>query len=234
MKNKITNSIIIPIFLLCAFSLFAQVEVRSTSPNSVLDINSTNKAVLLPRIDNTSLVISPEEGLFVYNKASKTPSYHDGTQWNNVGAMMMPTSDKDSLTYTVLVGYNPPGSPDLVTGTYELSSFNISTPEPFPGPFYFDISKSNDINTTGFLRLFADNSSNSVQIEINVYKAGVSTPYFSYKYTDLKIESASMSTVKGGLGQIEGYTISAQISGFKDHVNNISIAIDENGNQVSY
>lgn len=221
---KYLFSIILFSTVLClsAFPANSQVEVRSTSPNSVLDINSSNKAVLLPRINNTNLVNSPEEGLFVYNKASKTPSYHDGVQWNNVGAMMMPISEEDSLTYTILSGYGPP----FGTGTFDLisigaagSSFDVSEPA------VFNIEKAIDARTRGFMQMFFDQTTNnSVSIEVKVYKNGESTHYFSYKLTNLSILAYSFGSSKGGSNTNENYTISAKVYGFRDEATGNSIA----------
>lgn len=211
------------IIILCINNSNSQVEVRSTSPNSVLDINSPNKAVLLPRVNNTSLVNSPEEGLFVYNKASKTPSYHDGVQWNSVASMMMPTSDTDSLTYTILSGYGPP----LPTGTFDLLAINFGTSKyNLADAGYFDMTKLNDPRSIGLMYLFLDQpSSNSISIEVKVYKNGESTPYFSYKFTNLSIDAISTGSSDGlSNSTVESYTLSAKILGFKDWVNNQNVA----------
>jgi hypothetical protein len=82
------------IIFLFSVSLTAQVGIGTTTPNasSVLDVSSSNKGVLLPRVGLVSstdivTVSSPIKGLIVYNKgtAGLTPAglYRwNGTKWN--------------------------------------------------------------------------------------------------------------------------------------------------------
>lgn len=78
---------------LLSFTAFAQVGINTTNPdpNSLLEISSTNKGFLKPRVNLTSTA-SPApltnhvEGMEVYNKATVndvTPGmyYNDGTRW---------------------------------------------------------------------------------------------------------------------------------------------------------
>lgn len=86
MKKLLLFSILlIPIFTK------AQIEVgtNTSSANAVLDVNSTNKGLILPRLNNTAAINSPTAGLIIYDKATKAPAYHDGKQWNS---MMMAMS----------------------------------------------------------------------------------------------------------------------------------------------
>lgn len=75
------------IILVCSFPAFSQVEISPTSVNAELRVNSATKGILLPRVNSPSLVNSPEEGLMIYDKATKVPAFHDGAKWNS---MMMP------------------------------------------------------------------------------------------------------------------------------------------------
>ncbi len=82
-----------PLFLLLFFSLpiFSQVGINTTSPHSsaILDITSSNKGVLFPRVSlqgsyDTSTVSSPAIGLLVYNTSSSgglTTGYY---YWNGI------------------------------------------------------------------------------------------------------------------------------------------------------
>ncbi len=51
--------------------------------SSILDIRSTTKAVLLPRMSSTSrdAIASPIAGMLLYNNTSNQFNYHDGTAW---------------------------------------------------------------------------------------------------------------------------------------------------------
>jgi len=85
-------SLLILIFAL--FSGYAQVLISDdptyTTPqaNSVLDLNSTTKGFLLPRLTTaqvTALGTSIPEGLVVYNKETHKFLGWDGTTWQNLG-----------------------------------------------------------------------------------------------------------------------------------------------------
>lgn len=76
------------LFLLFIFSftsLNAQVGINTTSPNnsSLLDISSTTKGFLLPRLTNTQMnaITSPETGLTIYNTNASAIYYYNGNSW---------------------------------------------------------------------------------------------------------------------------------------------------------
>lgn len=81
-----------------SISLFAQqnVGIGTTTPDAsaILDITSTNKGVLIPRValndyTTSSPVTSPTEGLLIYNATGTEAHgfwYWDGTQWVQVGS----------------------------------------------------------------------------------------------------------------------------------------------------
>lgn len=59
----------------------AQVGINTTSPDqsSLLDINSTSKGVLLPRISNISSISTPATGLIIFDTTKKCISQNIGT-----------------------------------------------------------------------------------------------------------------------------------------------------------
>lgn len=75
-------------FFACA-PIFAQVGIGTTSPNakSALDIVSTNKGLLMPRMTTSerTAIFSASDmasaGMRVYDTTTKTFWYYDGTQW---------------------------------------------------------------------------------------------------------------------------------------------------------
>lgn len=87
------------LFLLCTQGAYAQVKIgdnpTSINPNSVLELESTHKGLLLPRLglsatDNFSPLAAHVAGMIVYNTATSgmgntavSPGfyYNDGTQW---------------------------------------------------------------------------------------------------------------------------------------------------------
>ena len=87
---------------LCSFPAVSQVEISPNSVNAELRVNSSTKGILLPRVNSQSLVNSPEEGLLIYDKATKAPAFHDGAKWNSMMMPMPSVVGSDSLTYTFL------------------------------------------------------------------------------------------------------------------------------------
>ncbi|WP_415325764.1 hypothetical protein [Chryseobacterium sp. MMS23-Vi53] len=108
----------IVILLMMINMVYSQVAIGKTTVNSsaVLDIASTNKGVLLPRVDivdilnNTTPISNPAEGLIVYNKGNSiSPGLYlwKNNKWNqisdtyNLVSFMMLQRSTD---YSVLAG----------------------------------------------------------------------------------------------------------------------------------
>lgn len=72
------------IFLNCPYVL-AQVGINTTTPHqsSMLDITSTNKGFLMPRMTTTekNAIVAPADGLTVYDTTTKSFWYWNGTIW---------------------------------------------------------------------------------------------------------------------------------------------------------
>ncbi len=130
MKKNIQHIAILLCALLLTTVVQAQVKVgdnpTSINPNSVLEIESTNKGLLLPRVTLSSTtnfvpLATHVEGMVVYNTATAgdvTPGYYynDGTQWvrlanaANVGetnTTLALDSTTGLLTYTNENNNNP-------------------------------------------------------------------------------------------------------------------------------
>jgi hypothetical protein len=97
MKNKIIITLFV---IVCSQMSMAQVGIGTTSPNASakLDITSTNKGFLPPRVTLTgtadvTTIANPATGLFIYNTATAgtspsnvTPGlyYFDGSKWQRI------------------------------------------------------------------------------------------------------------------------------------------------------
>jgi hypothetical protein len=86
MKIKILSPIFAIIFLgLIQSKSFAQIGINTTnsapSPNAMLDVSSTNKGVLFPRISSSGSIASPSAGLLFYNTTTNKFNHFDGTAW---------------------------------------------------------------------------------------------------------------------------------------------------------
>ncbi len=68
-------------------SLKAQIGINTTSPNasSILDVNSTSKALLVPRLTNSQMnaISSPATGLTIYNTDATSLYVYNGLTWNS-------------------------------------------------------------------------------------------------------------------------------------------------------
>lgn len=87
--------------LLCTLCIKAQVGVGTTSPsaNAALEVFSTNKGLLLPRLNASQqdAMQTPSEGLIVYNTTSRKVQVYTNTEtmWITSG---LPTSYNSSAT----------------------------------------------------------------------------------------------------------------------------------------
>jgi len=73
--------------LLTAFtSLNAQIGIGTTSPHasSILDIESTTKGFLPPRVSNHTVINNPASGLIVYDETDGCINVYNGTDWVNL------------------------------------------------------------------------------------------------------------------------------------------------------
>lgn len=82
--SKITFTLLF--VLLCNAYSFAQVGINTVTPDpsSALDIESTTGGLLLPRMTTSerNSIVSPAEGLFIYNLNSNCFQYYKGTAWS--------------------------------------------------------------------------------------------------------------------------------------------------------
>jgi hypothetical protein len=86
---KITTQIIIVILLFAHKNINAQVAVTndgsSADPSAMLEIKSTDKGLLLPRMTQAErdAIPLPAAGLVIFNTTSSEPNYYNGSAWMN-------------------------------------------------------------------------------------------------------------------------------------------------------
>ena len=92
--------------------------INTTSPaaSALLDLTSTTKGFLLPRMTTTerNAIASPATGLSIYNTTLNTNDTYDGTQWQRFGASTSITGTaaiSTSLTTPLLIGGTATTSP---------------------------------------------------------------------------------------------------------------------------
>ncbi len=226
--------------LLITNGLNAQIGIGTNTPsaNAVLDVNSTNKGLMLPRLNSTAAVSSPTAGLMIYDKSTNAPALHDGMQWNKVMMMPMPSVvGTDSLSYAFLTGF---GLLFLINNPLPLLSLSVGASYPgSPGNISwqsFSFSKILDRNTIGLLNIFGNKSAvTTIVLEVKIYKKGTTTPYFSYKFSNIYVSSVQFGASAGGTANTEFYSIEPKIYAWKDFVTGFSIGFDTVTNtQVAY
>lgn len=91
--------------LLTLGTLSAQVGIGTTTPqaSSVLDLTSTNKALLLPRVANTAAISSPENGMIIYDISSNCIKSYENNAWSKC------FSAENAPTTTVVADCNVDG-----------------------------------------------------------------------------------------------------------------------------
>lgn len=107
------------VFLFISSTIFSQVGIGTTNPapGAILDINSDNSGVLIPRVElvatnNQAPIIAPtpETGLLVFNTATVndvSPGFYfwTGSQWSTLGSETLgePPIDSVSLTSDIII-----------------------------------------------------------------------------------------------------------------------------------
>ncbi len=79
--------LLLAITIIGSYTLTAQVSVNTdgSSPDgsAMLDVKSANMGLLPPRVTDVGAIISPTEGLMVYDMSTHCLRYYNGTQWSD-------------------------------------------------------------------------------------------------------------------------------------------------------
>ena len=119
---------------ICALTVSSLAQTGSTGigttaphTSSILDINSNDKGVLLPRVSSSQRksIVSPAAGLLVYDVDKRTIFLYDGTQWL---PMMIAASNTNTLPETIVPdnvqGDEHAGYSVAVSGNYAILGAN--------------------------------------------------------------------------------------------------------------
>jgi len=108
--------------LLSASTLLAQVGINidNSDPDgsAMLDVKSTSKGLLPPRVADTNAITTPAEGLQVYDLSSHCMRYYNGTQWSAcMGIFYPPWTCGVSFTINHVAGTIAPINKTVTYGT---------------------------------------------------------------------------------------------------------------------
>lgn len=105
--------ILVVALLLLSLKINAQVGIGTTNPDpsAVLDVVSTDKGLLLPRIASITNITTPVAGLMIFDNSKQCMRYYNGTKWSDCMGGITPAftcgsamSDIDGNSYpTVMI-----------------------------------------------------------------------------------------------------------------------------------
>src|SRR5258706_9321328 len=112
----------LPIIILILFPSLVMcqgVRVGNTNaqpnPGAILDVNATDKGVLLPRTDTSSILL-PDDGMIIYDTMSQCFMFYNGARWQSLlsqGSYSFWWADMDGDGYgypfNVIYSPTPPG-----------------------------------------------------------------------------------------------------------------------------
>lgn len=87
---KFVHLILSSLFVIFQYSVVAQVKIgdnpNTINSSSLLELESTTKGVLLPRLTETQrdAISTPPTGLWIFNTTANMPQYYDGAGWTTV------------------------------------------------------------------------------------------------------------------------------------------------------
>jgi type VI protein secretion system component Hcp len=210
--------------------------IGTLDPNNsaILDVTSTDKGILLPRLADTSNVTAPAAGLVIYNQNTKTPNFFDGTKWNDLNGAGRAAPLVGNITYTV-TGTTVGG---LAYETGVLSAFDYSgiSFTPKPSVVGGGSSKPRNVDSVVILKEFDGNSlpfmrasigGNTIaEIEIKHFLPNDVNPFFSIKLTTVYVTSQSYFISETTGRRTERLVLQPNKIGFKDWANNKSFSYD--------
>lgn len=191
MKNTyFLKGLIFTLFVTNTIWTYAQLGVGATNftPNvgAMLDVSSTNKGVLLPRIANTASLVAPTDGLLFYNTTAKKFNYFDGATWQQTYLGSQWNINGANISYSA-------GNVGIGT-TSPLSDLHLvnSTNAPLPQQTLSDPVSSISISP-GNTSLFIDNTN----VNASTANTGIVSKVRNSSIENIAIIGLAQSTILG-------------------------------------
>ena len=91
--------LVILLLVLVSFSTFSQAGIGTANPNSssILELQATDKALLLPRVANTAAVSTPVNGMMIYDLSTNCVKSYENSVWS--GCWSTESSTPPALVY---------------------------------------------------------------------------------------------------------------------------------------
>lgn len=84
--KKVKLILVAIVIMIASFGAMAQVSINtdgsSADPSAMLDVKSSDKGFMPPRVANVSAVSSPVAGLLVYDISNQCMRYYNGSTWS--------------------------------------------------------------------------------------------------------------------------------------------------------
>lgn len=108
------------------------IGTTNVDASAVLQVESTTKGVLIPRIASLGSIASPAEGLLVFNTGTQSFFYYSGG-WKELNTLVRPDGGGTAATgYAINVGAITSSS--IATGPLSASSYALNASGPGPVP----------------------------------------------------------------------------------------------------
>jgi microcystin-dependent protein len=115
MKNILPLLILLPVCWLCGRQATAQTGIGTTTPdnNAILDITSTQKGLLLPRLTAAqqatlaATLTATQEGMLVTDATTGKPLYWTGAGWKDMASVTVTATAPLAISSTNNIALNP-------------------------------------------------------------------------------------------------------------------------------
>lgn len=125
MKTKNLPLCCIVLLIIFSTKTFCQLGINATgsapAANAMLDVASTNKGLLIPRITTANRTAISGEGLVVFDTDTKTFWFHNGTVWVN-NWVNSGTNIYNGNTGNVGIGTNNPTAKLDINGSLKIAN----------------------------------------------------------------------------------------------------------------